>query len=261
MTSIRSVVFVAAALLIVACTSSGAPSPVPTSLESRTFLSTGVQGHDLVAGTHVRLSFKDGQVGINAGCNSMSGAYQIVDGRLVIGNMAMTEMGCEPPLMAQDQWVGTFIGGATLTLAGDTLTLRNGDITMTLMDRAVADPDRPLEGTRWVVDGIVAGDTVSSVPQGVTAAITIANGRINVETGCNTVGGAVQITDTHLTIGPFALTKKGCAADTMALERAVTAVLSGDVAYTIEADVLTLAADPSDLSLRAASGLTLRAAD
>jgi len=261
MTSIRTVVLVAAALLVVACGSRGAPSPAQASLESRTFLSTGVEGHDLVAGTHVRLSFKDGQVGINAGCNSMTDAYQIVDGRLVTTNVASTAMGCEPPLMAQDQWVGAFIGGAMLTLAGDTLTLRNGDTTMTLKDRAVADPDRPLEGTRWVVDGIVAGDTVSSVPQGVTAAITIANGRINVETGCNTGGGPAQITDTHLTIGSLALTKKGCAADTMALERAVTAVLSGAVAYKIEADVLTLVAAPSDGSLRAASGLTLRAAN
>ena len=105
-----------------------------------------------MSGTHVRLSFKDGRVGINAGCNSMSGAYQIVDGRLVTGNMAATEMGCEAPLMAQDRWVGAFIGGATLTLAGDTLTLRNGDTTMTLKDRAVADPGRPLEGTRWAAN-------------------------------------------------------------------------------------------------------------
>ena len=152
MTSIRTVVLVAAALLVVACGASGAPSPAPASLESRTFLSTGVQGHDLVAGTHVRLSFKDGRVGINAGCNSMSGAYQIVDGRLVTTNMAITEMGCEPPLMAQDQWVGAFIGGAMLTVAGDTLTLRNGDTTMTLKDRAVADADRLLEGTRWAAN-------------------------------------------------------------------------------------------------------------
>ena len=166
MTSVRTVVLVAAALLVVACGSRGAPSPAQASLESRTFLSTGVEGHDLVAGTHVRLSFKDGQVGINAGCNSMTDAYQIVDGRLVTTNVASTAMGCEPPLMAQDQWVGAFIGGAMLTLAGDTLTVQNGDTTMALKDRAVADPDRSLEGTRWVVDGIVAGDTVSSVPQG-----------------------------------------------------------------------------------------------
>ena len=133
----------AATLLVVACESSGTPSPAPASLESRTFLSTQVQGHDLVAGTHVLLSFKDGQVGISAGCNLMSGAYQLVDGRLVVGNMVATEMGCEAPLMAQDQWVGAFVSGAKVTLASDTVTLRNGDISMTLKDREVADPASP----------------------------------------------------------------------------------------------------------------------
>ena len=63
-------------------------------------------------------------------------------------------------------------------------------------DREVADPDRPLEGTRWVVDGIVAGDAVLSIPAGVTAA----------------------------------LTRKACAPEAMAVEQAVTAVLSGQVA-------------------------------
>lgn len=253
MIAIRTVALVAAALFVVACGSGGTPSPSPASLGGRTFLSTQVQGHDLVAGTQVRLSFKDGRIGISAGCNSMSGTYQIVDGRLATGNMAGTEVGCEPPLMAQDQWVGAFISGATLTLAGDTLTLRNGDVTMTLTDREVADPDRPLEGTRWVVDGIVSGDAVSSVPQGVTAAVTITNRQFHVETGCNTGGGSVQMTDTHLTVGPLALTKKACAVDAMALERAVTSVLSGEVAYTIEADVLTLTAGRAGLTLRAAS--------
>lgn len=261
MTSFRNVVLAATALLLVACTSGGAPSAAPISIAGRTFLSTGVQGHDLVAGTRVRLSFEAGHVGINAGCNSMSGAYQIVDGRLVTTDMASTEMGCAAPLMDQDRWIGALIGGAMLSLAGDTLTLRNGDTTMTLKDSAVADPDRPLEGTRWVVDGIVAGDTVSTVPQGVTATITIAKGRIDVETGCNGGGGAAEILDGHLTIGPIALTKKACAAGTMAVERAVTGVLSGDVAYTIQAGVLTLTADPTVHSLSPATGLSLRAAN
>ena len=261
MTSFRTVALAATALLLVACTSGGTPSAAPVSIAGRTFLSTEVQGHGLVAGTRVRLSFVAGQVGINAGCNSMSGAYRIADGRLVTTNMASTEMGCAAPLMDQDRWIGAFMGGAMLTVAGDTLTLKNGDIAMTLKDSAVADPERPLEGTRWVVDGIVAGDTVSTVPQGVTATITIAKGRIDVETGCNSGGGAAEIKDGHLAIGPIVLTKMACAGGTVALERAVTGVLSGDVAYTIQAGGLTLTADPTVHSLGPATGLTLRAAD
>ena len=246
-------IIVAVALVAAGCAVGGAASPSPATLEGRTFLSTKVQGHDLVPGSTVRMTFQAGQLGIGAGCNQMSGAYSIVDGRLAMGQMMTTEMGCEPPLMAQDLWVGAFIGGATVTIAGDTLTLKNGDVTMTLTDRVVADPNRPLEVTRWVADGIVSGDAVSSVPAGVAAELTISNGQIQVDTGCNTGAATVEVTDTTLTIGPLTLTKKACPPDATSLQQAVTTVLSGRVAYTIEADVLTLTTGQAGLTLRAAN--------
>jgi len=236
-----------------AASSPAASSPASAGLDGRTFLSTKVQGHDLVTGSTVRLTFKDRRVGLNAGCNQMTGTYDLVDGHLKTGQMMTTEMGCEPPLMAQDTWVGAFIDGATAALAGDTLTLGHGDVTMTLTDRVVADPDRPLEGTRWVLDGIVAGGAVSSVPAGVTAAVTIADGRLQVETGCNTGGATVALTATTLTVGPMALTKKACAPDAASVEAAMTAVLSGRITYEIAADALTLTAGQAGLTLRAAS--------
>ena len=246
----------AATLVVTGCSASGGAasrSPAPGSLDGRTFLSTRVQGHDLVPGSTVRMTFQGGRLGISAGCNQMSGGYTIVDGRLTTGQMAMTEMACAEPLMTQDTWVAGFVGGAALTLVGDTLTLKNGDVTMTLTDRAVADPDRPLEGTRWVVDGIVTGDAVSSVPMGVIAAVTISSGQMRVEAGCNTGSATVAVTATTMTIGPLGLTKKVCAADAMAVERAVSAVLTGTVGYAIEADVLTLTTTGAGLTLRAVS--------
>ena len=221
-------------------------------LDGRTFLSTKVEGHDLVRGSTIRLTFQDGRIGVSAGCNQMSGSYAFVGGHLKTGQMATTEMGCEPPLMAQDVWVGTFLDGATVTLAGDTLTLVNGGVTMTLTDRKVADPDRPLQGTRWVVDGIIAGDAVSSVPAGVTASLTIANDQLRVQIGCSGGVALVQATATTLTIGPIAPMQEGCAPDGSAIQKAVWAVLSGQVTYAIEADVLTLTSGPAGLMLRAA---------
>ncbi len=223
------------------------------SLDGRTFLSTGVQGHTLVPGTTVRLNFKDGQLGISAGCNGMGGAYTITDGKLTVAQMITTDMACQEPLMTQDTWVSTFVNGATVTLAGDILTLKNGDVTMTLTDRKVADPDRPLEGTKWVVDGIVTGDAVSSVPAGVTAGFTISGGTIQVDTGCNTGSATVQITATTMTIGPMALTKKACQPPAAGVEAAVTAALTGEVTYSIEADRLTVTS-------KSGAGLMLKAA-
>lgn len=249
---VASVLF-AAALVVGGCAGGGAASASTLTLDGRTFLSTSVQGHDLVAGSTIRLTFQPGRIGISAGCNQMSGAYDIVDGDLKTGQMATTEMGCDPPRMQQDTWVGAFIDGSTVALAGDTLTLGHGDVTMTLTDRKVADPDRPLEGTRWVLDGIVAGDAVSSVPAGVTAALTISNGQLQVETGCNTGIATVQATATTLAIGPLTLTKKACAQDATSVQQAVTAVLSGRVGYTIEAGVLMLTQGQAGLTLRAAA--------
>jgi heat shock protein HslJ len=241
------------ALFVAAACSSGAPGPSAAILEGRTFLSTTVKGHDLVPGSTVSLTFKDGQLGISAGCNHIGGLYTVVDGRLTTGQMAMTDMGCDAPLMAQDAWVSSFVGGATITLAGDTLTLKNGDVSMTLTDRVVADPDRPLESTRWVLDGIVSGDAVSSVPAGVTASLTISGGQLHVETGCNTGDASIAVAKTTLTIGPMTLTKKACPPDRTSVQTAVTSVLSGQVAYMIEADTLTISSDGAGLTLRAAS--------
>src|SRR3990172_738506 len=199
-----------------------------------------VEGRTLVQGSTLRLAFSSGQVSVNAGCNSMSGPYRIDGARLVVDELATTEMGCEPPLMDQDRWVADLLDGATVALDDDTLTLTKGVIHVVLLDREIADPDRPLLGTRWVVDGLISGDAVSSIPAGATAALTFSAGRVDVEAGCNRGGGPVEVTDASLRFGPIGLTKMACAPEVMALERAVTTVLAGAVGYTIEAATLTL---------------------
>lgn len=244
-----------AAVLLAACgggAASGGPGNTPLDLAGRTFVSTAAQGRALVAGTTVRIEFGDGQLGASAGCNSMGGQYRIDGDRLITGALAMTEMACEPPLMEQDGWVAELLGGATLALDGDTLTLANETVRLTLLDREVADPDRPLLGTRWVVDGLISGEAVSSVPVGVTAALTFSDGRVDVEAGCNAGGGTIQVGEGTLSFGPIGLTKKACEPDRMAVEQAVLNVLVGPVDYEIEAEALTLTAGGLGLMLRAA---------
>lgn len=140
-------VFLMVSLLVDGCTGGGAStpptSPSPATLAGRTFLATGVDGHDLVPGKPLRFGFGDVRFGVGSACNDLFGSYAIVDCQLKIRKMGMTLKACEPSLMEQDTWVGTFIDGATVTLAGDTLTLVNGGVTMTLTVLKVADLDRP----------------------------------------------------------------------------------------------------------------------
>ena len=243
------------ATVLAACSSGGAassppPSPVIATIEGRTFLSTRVEGAALVPGTRVSLMFKSGNLSASGGCNSVGGAYSIAGGRLSVAQMMTTEMGCDQPRMQQDQWLASLLNGATITLAGDTLTLEKAPIRLTLLDRKVASPDKPLAGTRWVLDGIVNGGTASSVPAGVTASIQITAGRIDVDSGCNIGGGPVQISGNALTFGPIALTRKACAAGPASVESAVTALLAKPVDYAIDADVLTFTAGTTGLTFR-----------
>jgi heat shock protein HslJ len=232
------------------------PAPDPGSLEGRTFLSTQVEGRVLVPGTQIRLAFEHGSVGGTAGCNSFGGEYRVDGGRLFVAAMYMTEMACDEPLMAQEQWLMQLLAdGVAITLDGDTLVLAGEGIVLTLQDREVADPDRPLEGTRWIVDGLVAGDAVSSVPAGVTAALRFTDGQLELEAGCNRGGGPVEIADGIITFGTIGLTKMACDGPAMLVEQHVVQVLTGRVGYEIEADVLRLGgADGPGLVLRADDG-------
>ena len=68
-------------------------------LDGSTFESTSVEGHDLVPGSTVRLTFENGSLSANAGCNTMSSSYAVTDGRLAwTGHPMSTMMGCPDDL-------------------------------------------------------------------------------------------------------------------------------------------------------------------
>ena len=162
---------------------------------------------------------------------------------LVVPAMAQTEMACDPAaLMDQDTWLGSVLTSRpTLTLDGDTLTIAAQGATVTMLDREVADPDRPLEGTVWTVDTLVAGDAASSLPAGVRApTLTLEGGNVLVDTGCNTGRGGYTITGDALTFGPIATTRMACEPAAMQVEQQVLAVLTGSATFAVDADALTL---------------------
>jgi len=241
----------------------GAAGPDGSEPWGRTFLSTSVtengQPKALVAGTRITLNFvADGhRLGAQAGCNQMGGPASFEGERLVAGDLATTEMGCDPPRHAQDEWLARFLTGRPQwSRSGSTLTLEGGTTRIVLEDREVADPDRPLRGTKWVVDTIVDRDAASSVPAGVEAVIAFDNeNRFGGNTGCNGMGGSAVVDEAKSTItfSEVITTKMACDDDRMRVERAVVATLDGDVTYRIDADVLRLDAPGGH-------GLRLRAA-
>ncbi|MFZ2178437.1 MAG: META domain-containing protein, partial [Rhodococcus sp. (in: high G+C Gram-positive bacteria)] len=126
--------------------------------------------------------------------------------------------------------------------------------------REVADPDRPLVGTTWVVHSLVTPNAVST-----SAALERAAPHLRLDpdgtaagsTGCNNFTGPATISEsngrTTIEFGPLATTRRACEPDLAEVERAVLAVLSGTVEATVDASELRLhKPDGTGLLLRAA---------
>ena len=157
--------------------------------------------HELVAGTELWVDFADGNIRLHAGCNTMSGSYAVRAGRLSVGDLAATLMGCAPALMDQDRWLAETVFAAPLEVASTDgrLWLSRDGLVVELRDRARVHPDVPLQGTDWRLDGILTGDTVSSVPAGIRVPTLRIDkdGTVSLTTSCNTGRARAEVGRTH----------------------------------------------------------------
>jgi len=101
-------------------------------LDGRNFVSTEVEGGNLVSGTEVTLDFDEGGLSVDAGCNQQFGQYEIDGDVLEIAVMASTMMGCSAALAAQDAAIVDLLtSGPTIALDGGTLTITGDDAALT----------------------------------------------------------------------------------------------------------------------------------
>jgi heat shock protein HslJ len=239
-------------LTLAACAPQGS-SPAAGGPWGRTFMSRSAS-RALVPGTRIELRFGDGKLDAQAGCNHIGGAARIDRQRLIMGEVATTDMGCDPARHEQDAWLAAFLqAGPGLRLAGAELVLDGGGTTVTLTDREQAEPAEPLVGTAWTVDTLMEGQTAGSVPAGVHAYLSFApDGKVTGSGGCNQFGGDYSRSGDAITFAEVHSTLMACAGDRGAVEGKVLAVLRGTVRFRIEGGRLTLnAADGAGLVLTA----------
>jgi heat shock protein HslJ len=253
----RLIVTVPLLALLIGCSTAAAD---PLALDGRQFLSVDVTvngvARPLVPGTRIRLSFTDGNLGAQAGCNSIGGGYRIEGGRLVTDLLGMTEMGCDQARHDQDDWLAAFLGGQPqVRLAGPDLVLESGGTIVRLLDREVAEPDVPLTGVRWTLVTIFAADAAMSIPDGVVATLEFsADGNFSLHSGCNQGGGRYQVGEGTITFSDVVTTEMACDGARAQVEAAVFAVIgAGGVAYQIDSSSLTLTGDGNGLGFSAAA--------
>jgi heat shock protein HslJ len=241
------------AVLLVACGDEVAGSGSGDDLLGHTFLAQGVTEdgapRELVDGTQISVRFHDdGRLTASAGCNTLLGDLTITDDALEIAGVGITEMGCDQPLHDQDMWLAAFFDSSPAwTLDGDELTLSSGGTEIVLLDREVADPDRPLEGTRWVADTLFSGSgpdgAASSMMAGTEGSAWLeigTDGTFTASSGCREFRGSAVVNDGSVTFSDTVQTDQACAPEFEEVDETVATVLDGEVDFEITAGRLTL---------------------
>jgi heat shock protein HslJ len=186
--------------------------------------------------------FKDGTVAGTAGCNRLSGSYQVDGSNVKFGPMASTMMACPEAPMAQEAAVmAAMSSAATYELTGDQLILKDasGKVVLTLAKaQSVSLTGQPwsaiaINNGKQAVTGVIAGSEVTAVFGD--------DGIVSGSSGCNTYTGQYTVDGTNIKIGPLASTRMMCADEqVMQQEQAFLNAMANAATYTIELSQLEL---------------------
>jgi heat shock protein HslJ len=200
------------------------------------YLSTDVQGRELVEGTRIRLTFTRETLSVHAGCNTLFGEYEQSDeGFGWVQPPATTMKACSEDESAQDEWLAAmFTEGVTMERQLPELTVESGDVTVTF----TLTPKRDLQeifAKTWRLTGTITDGSMSRVPNAMRRpGVTLgANGLGRLDTGCNSGRITATADETSITFGHPAITRIRCQDPAAYVEEAILAVMDGRSDYVI----------------------------
>ncbi|MEV0246538.1 META domain-containing protein [Nocardia sp. NPDC050712] len=241
------------------------PSPTPTTVApptptGHTYISKEVQGPQIPGGGPLTLTFTaDGRVSATAGCNTGSAPVTLDNHTVTAGQLASTLMGCDGDRARADEWMTALLASApSWELKDNTLTLKNQDQTVVLLDKKIATPDKPLEFTVWRVTEIIT-PTARTASVAITESkpsLVLRDNGVSGNAGCNNFSGKAPIDKsagtTTIDFKDFGTTRMVCQPDVMEVDTGVLRALNGKTTATVDADTLTLTnAEGNGLVLRA----------
>lgn len=203
-------------------------------LEAAAFVSTSVEGRELLPGTEVRLSADEGTLAVSGGCNTSFGAFTLDDGTLGWeSEPASTMVACSDEEAEQDAWVTDLLAtGVAATTDGADLHLASGDVSVVL-EREPPVALESLLGRTWSVVGTLTDGTTSRLPSRVrTPRLVVGDdGLARLDTGCNTGRTRVQVDRVSVSFAPPTVTRVGCREPDRTIERIVLSVVDGRSDY------------------------------
>ncbi|MFF3759851.1 META domain-containing protein [Streptomyces sp. NPDC002185] len=205
-----------------------------------------VDGRRAAAPDGARVEFEEnGRVGGSGGCNAFNAVVAVRGDTLTVTDRQSTMMGCADGRGTfEKEFLTAFSGPLKGTLKGDALRLSSADGRNVL--ELNAEPDAPLRGTTWKIDGLVSKKTASSLPAGSEAKarfVVGADGRVTGNLGCNNFSATARLDEKARTLtveGPAATTRMMCTSPQMKLETKLYELLDGPLTYRLNHRTLTL---------------------
>jgi heat shock protein HslJ len=232
-------VVLAIAVFAAAC---GTADPSGLPLVGDWELVSGNDGEDLmpmVPGYRITFSSDGTTFGGTAACNTYGGTVEIEDDALRLQDLSMTEMACQPEVMASERAYLSAL--ALIDSAG-----REGDVL--LMSGATIElwyvlvepiPEQELFGTIWILETLLDGETATSV-EGENLTLELSeDGTLAALTGCRALNGTYVVVGDEITTTDLRA-DGDCPAELERQDGKVVSVLEGGFAVAIEGDRLTL---------------------
>jgi heat shock protein HslJ len=202
----------------------------------------------LVEGHPITLTIEGSEIGGTSACNHFGGRLSVTGGRLEIGDLAQTAMGCEDPVMASES---AFMAALAVieTIGGDAgqLVLLGPQVELRF-DALAPPPTADLVDTTWILDTLFIGDVASS-PQGDPATLELrSDGTFSGSTGCRSFSGEWLEQGAQIIAPTWGMDQTECPAELGQQDGHVVTVIGDGFIPTVEGDLLTLT-DPGGVGL------------
>jgi heat shock protein HslJ len=213
-------------------------------LPKSSYVLESIDGRSWGRGRPAWMNFHAHDFSASAGCGTFSAPYRLSDGALIIDGWGLQQLpGCRPADIDNHAWFKDFLGDSPdYVFEWPRLTFTDGDVTIVLLDQEVADPDRPLVGPAWEVEGMIAFGGIGFSTDEEYAALRFGDdGILAIETPC--ASGTASFTDLgdSVVLEAVDIGETDCPGDDVSYRYEIhmrELLIDGTFTYTIDAGVM-----------------------
>jgi heat shock protein HslJ len=194
----------------------------------------------IVDGFPITLTIETTTVSGTAACNGYGGSYAVVDGALVISELAATAMACSPEetMSSESAYLEALTRATSMTVIDDQLTLAGEGVELEFIALPPV-PTADLTNTVWVLESLIEGDSASSVGGERATLELFTDGSMLGSTGCRNLNGRYVVSGAEVHINELAANGE-CPQELEAQDGLVVTVLGDGFRALVERDTLTL---------------------